>query len=141
MSPDGKWIAYVSNESDQLYKVYVRPFLAPGGRFLISTGSATEPLWLSNHEISYVDNETNALVLADVELGATVRVAKRTRLLGLAPYSHGTASWWSYDVSRDGQSFLLVRPQDSATGDADPVVVLNWVEEIKRRAKEQGGRR
>ena len=141
VSPDGKWIAYVSNESDQLYKVYVRPFLAPGGRFLISTGSATEPLWLSNHELSYVDNETNALVLANVELGATVRVAKRTRLLDLAPYAHGTTSWWSYDVSRDGQSFLLVRPQGSATGGADPIVVLNWVEEIKRRAKEQGGRR
>jgi len=45
-----------------------------------------------------------------------------------------------YDVSRDGQNFLVLRGQEGPTMDLQPIVVLNWFEEIKRRMAEQGGR-
>ena len=114
-------------------------FRAPGGRFLISTAEATQPLWVSSRELAYVDNQTLSLVVAELQLGTTVQVVKRTRVFDLRPYLRGTSSWWDYDVSRDGREFLLVRPERS-TATITPVVVLNWTEEIKRRSKEQGGR-
>jgi hypothetical protein len=138
VSPDGKWIAYVSDESEG-YKVYVRPFRAPGGRYLISTGTATQPLWASSRELTYVDNQTLSLVLAELTLGTTVTVSRRTRLFDLRPYDRGSPSWWNYDVSGDGREFLFVRP-DRVSASVNPIVVLNWTEEIERRTREQGGR-
>jgi serine/threonine-protein kinase len=139
VSIDGKWIAYNSDESEG-YKVYVRPFRAPGGRFLISTAEASQPLWVSNRELAYVDNQTLSLVVAELQLGTTVQVVKRTRLFDLRPYLRGSSSWWDYDVSRDGREFLFVRPERGTAMITPVVVVLNWTEEIKRRSKEQGGR-
>jgi eukaryotic-like serine/threonine-protein kinase len=138
VSPDGKWIAYTSDESEG-NKVYVRPFRAPGGRYLISTGAGTQPLWASNSELIYVDNQALSLMSAALELGATVKVTGRKRLFDLGPYLRGSASWWDYDVSRDGREFLFVRP-DRVSATVNPIVVLNWTEEIKRRTIEQGGR-
>lgn len=133
VSPNGEWIAYGSDESGR-WQVYVRPFLAPGGRWLVSTGAAGAPLWASDQEVVYVDTETQGLVAATLEFGATVRVVERTRLFDFASYSH-SQSTPQYDVSRDGQSFLVLRGPS-----AQPIVVLNWFEEIERRMAEQGGR-
>jgi eukaryotic-like serine/threonine-protein kinase len=138
VSPDGKWIAYTSDESEG-NKVYVRPFRAPGGRYLISTGAGTQPLWASNSELIYVDNQALTLMSAALDLGVTVKVTGRKRLFDLGPYLRGSASWWDYDVSRDGREFLFVRP-DRVSATVSPIVVLNWTEEIKRRTTEQGGR-
>lgn len=70
VSPDGNWIAANSDESEG-NKVYVRPFRAPGGRFLISTGHASAPLWVSNTATVYQDVDANSMVSADLQLGTT----------------------------------------------------------------------
>ncbi|HYV98739.1 MAG TPA: protein kinase [Gemmatimonadaceae bacterium] len=139
VSPDGKWIAYNSDESDG-YKVYIRPFQAPGGRYLISKGLGVEPLWISNTALVYVDGDAHAMVLAELQLGAAVQVASRTRLFDADPYSVRSNSVWNYDVARDGSEFLFVRPEQNAVT-LPPIVVLNWASEIARKAAEQGGRK
>lgn len=133
VSPDGQWLAYVSDESES-QKVYVRPFRRPGGRFLISTGAGEEPLWSGPASLLYVDPDEQTLVRATLDLGVSVEVAKRDVVRDLRPYTLGSAGWWNYDVSHDGRSLLFVKPArvGSAT---NPVVVLHWTEEVRARRK------
>ena len=129
VSPDGKWIAYASDETGK-YQVYVQPFLAPGGRTLISAGRASEAVWMSNTELAYMNNETDSVTVARLEFGATIKVT-RTALFDTRMYFKGSQSSRNFDVSRDGKSFIfLKRLAGSQTG--EPVVVLNWMEEVKR---------
>jgi serine/threonine-protein kinase len=136
VSPNGEWIAYGSDESG-VWQVYVRPFMAEGGRWLVSTGGAGTPLWASDTEVVYVDYATGNFVAAMLELGETVRVVERTPLFATNSYAYSENSPM-YDVSRDGQTFLFLKGQQAS--EAQPIVVLNWFEEIKRRIEEQGGR-
>lgn len=129
VSPDGKWIAYLSNDAGK-YQVYVQPFLVPGGRTLISAGRSSEATWLSNNELAYNNTEGDSLTLARLEFGSTITVT-RTALFDLRPYLRGSPSNRNYDVSADGKQFVFVK---SLTGDerTEPVVVLNWMAEMKR---------
>ena len=129
VSPDGKWIAYVSNDANR-DQIYIQPFMSPGGRTLISAGTAQEPAWVSNNELVYVNSETDSVTVARLEFGASVKVT-RSALFDRRPYQAGGPSWRSFDVSRDGKSFIFIKP--SVRGAAvEPIVVLNWAEEVKR---------
>jgi len=140
VSPDGRWIAYNSDEGRD-WQVYVRPFMRDGGRWLISTGMAFAPLWTSNSELVYADVPSRSLIAASLELGPSVRVTNRTRLFGLDPYvGVFNQSVQQYDVSRDGQRFLMLREVEASAGPVAPIVVLNWAAEVSRRMAEQGGR-
>ena len=129
VSPDGKWIAYASDDAGK-YQVYIQPFMAPGGRTLISAGRASEAVWLSNTELAYIDNEADSLTLARLEFGPTVKVT-RTALFDTRNYLKGSQSVRNFDVSPDGKSFMFVKPR-AGKAVADPVIVLNWTEEVKR---------
>ena len=121
--------------------MFVQPFRAAGGHFQISTGLAQEALWVSSHELAYVDVDAHTLILADLSLGSAVQVLKRTPLFDVAKYVLGTQGFWNYDVSRDGREFLFLRPEQVARAAQLPIAVLNWSEEVKRKTKEQGGKR
>ena len=129
VSPDGKWIAYVSNDAGK-NQIYIQPFLAPGGRTLVSAGAAAEPVWASNNELVFVNTAADSVTSARLEFGATVKVT-RTALFDRRPYLPGSSSQRNFDVSRDGKSFVFVKPTGQRAG-AEPVVVVNWVEEVKR---------
>jgi serine/threonine-protein kinase len=129
VSPDGKWIAYASNDAGK-YQVYIQPFLAPGGRTLISASGATEPAWASNNELAYVNMDADSVILARLEFGATIKVA-RTGLFDHRLYQGGGAAFRNFDVSRDGKSFVFVKSVGRSAG-GEPIIVLNWMEEVKR---------
>jgi serine/threonine-protein kinase len=129
VSPDGKWIAYVSNDANR-DQVYIQPFMAPGGRTLVSAGVAIEPAWVSNNELAFTNVENDSLTIARFEFGSTVKVT-RTALIGRQTYLRGLSAYRNYDVTRDGKSFVFVKPVGQAVV-VEPVVVLNWVEEVKR---------
>jgi serine/threonine-protein kinase len=129
VSPDGKWIAYNSNDAGR-YQVYIQPFLAPGGRTLISAGRASEAAWLSNNELVYVNNDADSLILAHLDFGPTIKVT-RTALFDARNYLRGSQSSRNYDVSRDGTHFIFVKPLAGQAA-AEPVVVLNWMTEVAR---------
>ena len=129
VSPDSRWIAYVSNRSGRA-QVYVQPFLAPGGPTLVSEGAGAEPAWASMNELSYVNTDVDSLVLARLQLGPTVTVTRST-LFDHRPFRSGNASIRGYDPTRDGKHFVFARPVGHRSA-VEPIVVLNWLEEVKR---------
>jgi len=131
-SPDGKWLAYVSNESGR-YEIYLRPFPGPGGKWQISTEGGTEPVWNRNgRELFYRNGDK--MIAVDIVAQPNF-VAGKPRLLfeGKHELSPGTFAY--YDVSPDGQHFLMLKASEA--GEAAPTqinIVLNWFEELKRLA-------
>ncbi len=130
-SPDGRWVAYTSNESGQ-YEIYVQPYPGPGPKWQISTDGGFDPRWSrSGRELFY--RQGIKLMAVDVELKPTFR-AGRPRALFEGPYLHeGIDVGTTYDVSPDGTRFLMINPDPAESGPAQVKVVLNWFEEVKRR--------
>jgi Tol biopolymer transport system component len=129
-SPDGRWIAYVSDESGQ-YEVYVRPYPGPGGKWQISTQGGVHQIWSRDGRELFYRNGNKWMVVA-VSLEPEFK-AGAPQLLFEGPFVQVGGS--SYDVTPDGRRFLLLEP---AGRDAAPVthlnVVLNWFEEVTEKA-------
>jgi serine/threonine-protein kinase len=130
-SPDGHWLAYISNESGR-YEVYVQPYPGPGGKWQISTDGGTEPVWNpKGRELFY--RSDSKMMAVDIATQPGFAVGK-PRMLFEGGYVPTPYTFPNYDVSSDGQRFLMLKPVEA--GDAAPtqiIVVLNWFEELKRR--------
>ncbi|MGD0957207.1 MAG: protein kinase [Candidatus Acidiferrales bacterium] len=130
-SPDGRWLAYVSDESGR-YEVYVQPYPGPGGKWQISTEGGTEPVWNRNGRELFYRNG-NKMMAVDVTAQPSFSAGK-PRVLFEGQYSASGPSLPSYDVSADGQRFLMLKPSEQAGAAPTQInVVLNWFEELKRR--------
>jgi serine/threonine-protein kinase len=125
-SPDGKWVAYSSNESGQSH-VYVRPFPGPGGMVQVSTApGAAGPEWSRNgKELFYRSLSDGQLWVVDVQAGATFQ-AGTPRALFKEP--------GIFDISPDGQRILLVKVPQTGSGGVKIEAVVDWFEELRRRA-------
>ncbi len=127
-SPDGRWLAYGSNETGRL-EVYVRPYPGPGKKWQVSTEGGTQPVWNSNGRELFYRSGSKMMAVEitrqpDFSLGNPRVLFQRDYVIQAPAYPHP-----NYDVSPDGQRFLMIkesRPQLN--------VVLNWFEEVKRRA-------
>ena len=129
-SPDGRWIAYASPESGRS-EIYVRPFPGPGGKWQISTEGGGEPVWNpKGHELFYRSGKK--LMLVDYEAGQSFSAGK-PRVLFEGPYVPTPRSFPDYDVSPDGQRFLMLKPAEDQQPASQIVVVQNWVEELKQK--------
>jgi Tol biopolymer transport system component len=120
-SPDGKWVAYQSDESGH-YEIYVAPFLGPGGKRQISAGGGRYPRWRSDgREIFYV-NPGGELMATEVSATKDqLDVGKTAALFGGIPVGSGQP----YDVTADGNRFIaLVTPEQGST--ASLTLVQNW---------------
>jgi serine/threonine-protein kinase len=139
LSPDGKWVAYASNESGE-QAVWVRPYPGPGGRFRISTENGVSPIWTSGgREILYRQTMPDGAKYYSVTVRSFSPFQRGDpRLLfqvkGQPPPYVDTGPVRGWDATADGKRFLLVRGEESRD---KPVthfhVILNWVEELKRR--------
>ena len=130
-SPDGKWLAYSSDESGRR-EIYVQPFPGPGGKWQISTEGGQEPVWNPNGREFYY-RSGDKMMAVEVSTQPTFS-AGRPRVLFEGPYLLTTASFQFYDVSPDGQRFLMLKPVESQGAAPTQInVVLNWFEELKRR--------
>jgi serine/threonine-protein kinase len=140
ISPNGRWIAYQSDESGT-HQVYVRPFPnVDAGSWQVSTGPVgTRPLWARNgRELFYVDDAANRLMVVPVQSdGETFRLSTPAKVLDYG-FLVNVSATRSFDISPDGQRFLVIKDnavnnQDSSATPASLFVVLNWVEELKQR--------
>ena len=127
LSPDGRWLAYVSNESGQ-NEVYMRPFSGPERRWQISTQGGTQAVWNPNgREIFY--RSGNKMMVVDVSSTPDVTLSS-PRLLFEQRYAFGAGiTIANYDVTRDGQRFVMVKDE---AGSGRLSVVLNWFSDLSR---------
>jgi serine/threonine-protein kinase len=106
LSPDGRWLAYVSNESGRA-EVYVRPFPAMAGRYPISLEGGTEPAWSPRGgELFYRNGPV--LIAVQLHAGSGLEVVRRTPLFSAPDYA-SDLTHPVYDVTPDGNHFIMVR--------------------------------
>jgi Tol biopolymer transport system component len=144
-SPDGRWIAYQSNESGGGAEVFVIPFsprgqvggrtVATGGKWQVSTTGGNTVRWRRDGKELFYLSADDTLMAAEVNGdGAAFQVGVvrplfevRRRLAAWPPYGTG----WNYDVSADGQRFLVNTVTEQAT--PTPItVVVNWTAGLKK---------
>ena len=130
-SPDGRWIAYMSDESGRS-EIYVQPYPGPGGKWQISTDGGTEPVWNRNGRELFYRNG-NKMMAVEITTQPNFALGN-PRVLFEGPYVLATVPISNYDVSPDGRRFLMVKPTEQAQAAPTQInVVLNWFEELKRR--------
>jgi len=138
-SPDGRWLAYCSNESGQL-ELYVVPFPGPGGKWRISTVGGKSPIWSRNgRELFFQDLETEKIMVTsytgtgDAFAPAKPRLWSDNRLLALGRLQ-------SYDLAPDGKRFAVVLYADGTAEQklsTNLTFLLNFFDELRRRVPAQ----
>jgi Tol biopolymer transport system component len=127
-SPDGRFLAYVSDETGRS-EVYVQPFPGPGGRWLISTAGGDDPVWSANgRELFY--RRGGALMAVLVRTAPLFEVGAQSRLF--ESHDEAPSEARNYDVSPDGGHFVMVQTEDAPSAQQFHVV-LNWFSEFGRR--------
>ena len=128
LSPDGKWMAYVSNESGRS-EVYVDRYPSLAEKIAVSTDGGQRPRWSRDgRELFY--RQGDALMAVSVDTGASFRAGKPQRLL--AGLYRGESQEPAFDVSPDGRRFLMIK-SDAAATLRQINAVQNWFEELKQK--------
>jgi len=133
VSPDGRWLAYESNESGRT-EVYVRPFSAvKEAKWLVSSGGGLRPVWTrGGRELMYLTADN---ALASVRVGPSALSWQATapeRVFEMTHYYTGSLTTRTFDVSADGERFLVLKPSGGLRPGTDLVLVQNWTEELNR---------
>jgi Tol biopolymer transport system component len=131
VSPDSRWMAYQSNETD-VFEVYVRPFPGAGARVQVSTKGGSEPLWAHSGRTLYY-RRGSELVAVPVTLGATFSMGEPRVVLSGDYLTDATHPGW--DVSPDGSQFLMLQ---RAGEEPKIVVVHDWAQELAQRLGVKG---
>jgi serine/threonine-protein kinase len=140
-APDGKWVAYCSNEEGGRNEVFVQPWPGPGPKIKVSSEGGTDPLWSRNGKELFYRNGDRMMAVA-ISLAGGFRTGK-PQLLWKARYSHGMSSSCgppgttegNYDVAGDGRRFLMIKDLDEDAQSTRIIVVLNFAEELKALGK------
>ena len=130
-SPDGRWVAYASNESGSL-EIYVTPFPGGSGKWQVSSGGGSEPRWRKDGKELFYLSQDSKMMAAPVSLGASFESGSPVALFQThrrQPIS--SQDTYSYAVSADGQRFLIATQIDESNA-APLSVLLNWTSAIEK---------
>jgi serine/threonine-protein kinase len=141
-SPDGRWIAYSSNESGR-NEIYAQAYPGPGPKLQISIGGGTDPVWARDGKELFYRNGDNMMVV-EIRLQPSLAPGK-PRVLWTGPYARGLSSQCSpagttnsnYDVTPDGQRFLMIQEEEDGLIATQIHVLPNWSEELKRQLQQE----
>jgi Tol biopolymer transport system component len=133
VSPDGRWLAYASNESGT-HEVYVRPFPdVASARWQVSSAGGTAPLWAHSGKELFFRNNRGDLVAAEIRTTSTFSVGRQQSLFPLTPYSFG-GPVPLYAVGLDDRRFLMMRA--TTAGDAGLLIINeHWTDALKARER------
>ena len=141
LSPDGQWIAYMSNESGQM-EVCVQSFPEiDEGRWQISRDGWESPVWdPKRHELFYFSMKDNSIMAVTVDTGTTFSAGTPHKLFFISPYSGGNGfPGTPWDIHPIDKRFLMLKPvspaeqSGAAPAPSKIIFVTNWFEELKER--------
>jgi Tol biopolymer transport system component len=131
LSPDGRWLAYASNESGR-FEVRVRPYFGPGPVIQISANGGWEPIWcLAGDVLYYRDLSGHRIMAVTLDTSAATPRPGRPRVVVEGDFVPGCPYGRKYDLAPDGR-FLVIARNEAPQPSAEYHVVLNWFEELKR---------
>jgi serine/threonine-protein kinase len=130
VSPDGHWLAYLSDESGR-YEVYVRPFPnVEAGKWQVSTDGAGQPHWsFDGRELFYI-NAYKEMMAVTVKTERGFSSMEPVRLFDVSKYFFPLGGYPNFDLTPDGRKFLLVKPSGLQT--TRILVVQNFFDELER---------
>jgi serine/threonine-protein kinase len=134
LSPNGRWIAYESNESGR-FEVYVRPFPdINDGRWQLSSNGGTHPLWSRNGRELFFIAAGGMLTSVPIQPGQAFTYGKPAALLPAGQYYVNVAR--GFDVSPNGSRFLFIK-NASTVARPSMTVVTNWIDEVQARVSQK----
>jgi len=134
VSPDGRWVAYASNDTGRS-EIYIQAFPAPGvngpkGRWQISSGGGYDVKWKGDGKELYFESLDGKMMAAGIQAGPQGIHAETPRVLFSADFA--TTSLHEFDVTPDGQRFLLMlQPKTQGSGEK-LTVVSNWQAALRK---------
>ena len=137
VSPDGRWLAYLSDETGR-NEVFVRPFPdTDSGKWQVSDGGARGPLWAhGGRELFYMSADRDMMV-AEIQTGPPFSVGQRLVLFRVDQEYPMTVVVGSFDISADDQRFLMrrrVAETETETGETTHLILVqNWFEELREK--------
>jgi serine/threonine-protein kinase len=133
VSPDGQWLAYESDSSGR-FEIYVRPFPdTTTGQSLASSGGGARPVWSKNGRAIFYEGPGGAIMEVTVTASGKAWRAGAPIQLFQGPYASLAGSNRNFDVSGNGERFLMVKRRSESEG-PQIVVVQNWFAELRRLA-------
>jgi Tol biopolymer transport system component/DNA-binding winged helix-turn-helix (wHTH) protein len=135
VSPNGRWLAYRSNETGR-YEIHVRPFPdVEGGRWPISTSGGVAPVWSPDSpELFFWNDQSMMVVNVQTSHGF---VAGTPRVLFSGNYEPGLEGTRNFDIDHDGKRFIMIKTVDTlhAAAKGELTVVVNWLDELRQRVQ------
>jgi len=127
LSPNGRWLAYVSEQSGRR-EVYVQAFPGPGARVQVSSGGGAEPVWNPKNDRELFYRTATNLMAASLALSPELSVVRRDSLFVIGLSMPTPVA--NYDVMPDGGHFITIRPRMSGS---PPMAIVNWITELRER--------
>ena len=135
LSPDGRWMTYVSDASGQ-FEVFVRPFPSARSRVQVSTNGGISPVWAHNGRELFFFGADNGLWVATYAADSTFVVENRERLFDATSYYQELPVWRAFDVTRDDERFLMITGGGGSAlsdGEVNFIYIQNFFEELEER--------
>jgi len=131
LSPDGHWLAYVTDESGRR-EVVVQPFPGGGARTQVSSEGGSEPVWSTSGDRLFYRDPDLWMMAVDVSTTPSFRVTNQKRLF---PSGMFTSGWThrQYQVAGDGRFLMLAQPGVGGSSEGDLILVENWFTEVRER--------
>ncbi|MGH9419150.1 MAG: hypothetical protein ACRD3J_04190, partial [Thermoanaerobaculia bacterium] len=134
LSPDGRWVAYVSNEAG-IDEIYVRPFPnAEAGRWQVSNGGGVSPVWSADGKELFFLNSANRLIAAQLAPGRTFHVSELKPLFDASRFNYG-GYHQAFEVTRDGRFIFLDAVGSTAVKAVRLVQVDNWFADLRAKLR------
>ncbi len=135
-SPDGRWVAYASDESGTR-EIYVRPFPGPGGKWQISSGGTTGgPVWSRDGRQLFFGSPENKIMVSDYTVKGNSFSYSKPRVWSDTALSSPAGADPYFDIAPDGKRFVVIPRPDSAQekqGNLHATFLLNFADEVRRR--------
>ncbi len=132
-SPDGRWIAYGSNETGR-FEVYVRSFPSNTGKWQISTEGGSLPQWdASGLAVHFLDSKGRLMMVSITSAGTSIHAGAPTVLFQTKNRSSGNSPGHIYDVSADGKRFIISEDKYRKDSSEPLDLIVNWSADLNKK--------